>query len=168
VTYLKNDSTKKYEINYQYIPQFKSTTHTFTINIEERLYNVEIFAYSGHLMELAINGLRRHYICTMNSQDEVLLHSDVLGDYSLILESRFKLAEKEEEETDGAYISPMPAKIQNLEVPDKSKVTKGTALIVIESMKLQKKLYAHKDGIVKFFVKAGDIVQGGAVLLTIE
>jgi biotin carboxyl carrier protein len=45
-------------------------------------------------------------------------------------------------------------------------VRKGAGLLVLEAMKMENEIQAPADGVVdKFFVKAGDTVDGGADLV---
>ncbi|GAB3350792.1 acetyl/propionyl/methylcrotonyl-CoA carboxylase subunit alpha [Lysobacter tyrosinilyticus] len=69
----------------------------------------------------------------------------------------------------GGLNAPMPGRIvQLLALPD-APVTKGTALLVLEAMKMEHTLLAPSDGVVRqFLVKAGDLVADGAALLDFE
>ena len=62
----------------------------------------------------------------------------------------------------------MPCKILKLLVEPNSKVKKNDALLTMESMKTELKLYARHDGIVKLLVKEGDVVNAGTILIKID
>ncbi|CAG8520978.1 12468_t:CDS:10 [Racocetra fulgida] len=54
------------------------------------------------------------------------------------------------------------------DVPQNSKVSKDEAILTIESMKIETRIYSRHDGIVKILVKEGDVVDAGTVLIKIE
>ena len=69
----------------------------------------------------------------------------------------------------GGLNAPMPGRIVELLAMPDSPVTKGTALLVLEAMKMEHTLLAPSDGVVRqFLVKAGDLVADGATLLDFE
>ena len=66
-------------------------------------------------------------------------------------------------------LSPMPGKIFRIDRKVGDAVKKGDALLVLEAMKMEHTIRAHKDGVViKLFYKTGEQVQGGAQLAEIE
>ncbi len=68
-----------------------------------------------------------------------------------------------------AVEAPVPGKILKVLVQPGQKVTKGTVIITLESMKMELEIYPPKDGIVKEIrVKPGDFVNAGDVLAIIE
>lgn len=59
--------------------------------------------------------------------------------------------------------------IYKLLVKDGQKVTKGTPLLVLESMKMETKVYALQDGVVsQLSVREGQLVTAGLLLLEIQ
>ncbi|HQT37898.1 MAG TPA: biotin carboxylase N-terminal domain-containing protein [Acidocella sp.] len=71
--------------------------------------------------------------------------------------------------SDGAVVSPMPGHILSLAVTEGDRVTKGTALLVMEAMKMEMILAAPIDGIVTSLgVKVGDRVAEGITLLRLQ
>ncbi|KAJ2904915.1 putative methylcrotonoyl- carboxylase subunit alpha protein [Zalerion maritima] len=65
--------------------------------------------------------------------------------------------------------APMPCKVLRNEVEEGQKVTKGTPLVVIESMKMETVIRSPQDGIVrKLAHKEGDICKAGTVLVLFE
>ena len=69
----------------------------------------------------------------------------------------------------GAVTAPMPGKIVQVAVKPGDRVKKGTAIIVLEAMKMEQTLSAAADGVVASVnVGEGDQVNGGAVLVTFE
>lgn len=64
--------------------------------------------------------------------------------------------------------SPMPGKVLKLAVAEGATVKKGDKIIGLEAMKMEQDINADADGVVTFFVKAGDDVETGAVLASIK
>jgi len=68
--------------------------------------------------------------------------------------------------SDGAVLSPMPGHILSVAVAEGDAVTKGTALVVMEAMKMEMTMTAPIDGMVTgLTVKPGERVAEGVVLL---
>ncbi|MDC8831311.1 acetyl/propionyl/methylcrotonyl-CoA carboxylase subunit alpha [Alteromonas gilva] len=71
-----------------------------------------------------------------------------------------------EDSLDGACLAPMNGTVVKQLVAVNEAVTKGTALLVMEAMKMEHNIRAPADGhVADFFFDAGDMVDGGAVLL---
>lgn len=65
--------------------------------------------------------------------------------------------------------APMPGKIVKIFVKPGDEVTEGQGLIVVEAMKMENELKAHRAGVVgEVKVKPGELVEVGTVLLTIQ
>ncbi|MDO6693400.1 acetyl/propionyl/methylcrotonyl-CoA carboxylase subunit alpha [Aliiglaciecola sp. 3_MG-2023] len=69
----------------------------------------------------------------------------------------------------GGFEAPMNGTIVSQVVEENSEVEKGQTLIVMEAMKMEHAIKAPKAGVVKkFHFVAGDLVDGGAILLDFE
>jgi biotin carboxyl carrier protein len=65
-------------------------------------------------------------------------------------------------------IAPMPGKIVRLLVEEQQQVEDGQGLVVVEAMKMQNAIPAHKNGVVeRILVREGDTVEHGEVLLVV-
>lgn len=62
----------------------------------------------------------------------------------------------------------MPGKILKILVNNGDQVKSGDILVIMESMKMESKIVANKNGKIKLNIKQGDVVQGKSLLLTIE
>jgi biotin carboxyl carrier protein len=70
---------------------------------------------------------------------------------------------------EGTVKSPMPGRILKVLVKEGDMISVGTALVVVEAMKMENELFAGRDGrVAKVFVAAGETVEGGARLVEIE
>ena len=69
----------------------------------------------------------------------------------------------------GDLASPLAGVLETVKVSEGSKVSQGDPVAVIEAMKMKTTVVAHRDGeVVKVLVKAGDAVDAGQPLMTIE
>ncbi len=69
----------------------------------------------------------------------------------------------------GAIVSPMPGKIVKVEVQAGDSVLERDLLVVLEAMKMEHRIEATRDGIVKSVaVSPGTLVAGGATLVELE
>jgi len=65
--------------------------------------------------------------------------------------------------------APMPGKIIDIKFKEGDAVKKGDSVIVLEAMKMENEIYAGEDGVVATVnVSTGEMVEGGAVLITMN
>ena len=65
--------------------------------------------------------------------------------------------------------APMPGKILEIKVKEGDSIKKGDPVVVLEAMKMENEIYAGEDGVVSSVeVAVGDMVEGGAVLVTMN
>lgn len=118
-------------------------------------------------LDVSLDGLRRRYIVNA-AEDRIFVHSAAFGESVLTLKSRYAQAFVGDAAGEGEYIAQMPGKILQLLVADGKEVAAGEALLVMESMKMESKISAHKAGKVKLHVREEQIIQEGTRMLTIE
>ncbi|NVK55360.1 MAG: acetyl/propionyl/methylcrotonyl-CoA carboxylase subunit alpha [Alteromonadaceae bacterium] len=71
-----------------------------------------------------------------------------------------------EDSNEGACLAPMNGTVVKQLVAVNETVTKGTSLLILEAMKMEHNVRAPADGhVTEFFFNAGDMVDGGAMLL---
>jgi 3-methylcrotonyl-CoA carboxylase alpha subunit len=69
----------------------------------------------------------------------------------------------------GSLAAPMPGKVLQVLVQPGAKVAKGTALMILEAMKMEHTIAAPHDGrVAEIHFKAGEQVSEGAELLRLE
>ncbi|TQV93309.1 hypothetical protein V2A60_010262 [Cordyceps javanica] len=72
-------------------------------------------------------------------------------------------------EVSASVAAPMPCKILKNEVEEGQTVSKGTPLVVIESMKMETVIRSPQDGVIKKLAhKEGDICKAGTILVLFE
>ena len=65
--------------------------------------------------------------------------------------------------------SPMPGKVIKLNAKNGDEVKKGSVVLVIEAMKMENSIVAHKDArIEKISVTVGQMVEAGVPLVSFE
>jgi len=111
--------------------------------------------------------LRPSNLAISNDGDETLVFA--AGRAYVFTESTIDAATGQAGASDGAVLSPMPGHILSVAVAEGDKVTKGTALLVMEAMKMEMTLSAPCDGIVSgLTVTAGERVPEGTLLLRLK
>ncbi len=72
------------------------------------------------------------------------------------------------EDTNGTILAAMPGTITDVKVNQGDKVKRGDTLIILEAMKMENEIKAHKDGIVSSIkVNKGAAVNAGMALLVL-
>ena len=62
----------------------------------------------------------------------------------------------------------MPCRILKQLVPEGTAVKSGQALLTMESMKMETRMYSRHDGKVHFRVKEGEVVEAGVAILEVK
>lgn len=69
----------------------------------------------------------------------------------------------------GELTAPMPGQVRAVHVSEGEGVTKGQTLLVLEAMKMEIRVHAPHDGVVKkLFIKQGQTVEREQILIEIE
>lgn len=131
----------------------KSGSDLFEFILDDSFYCAKIIQSGSSEVRLSING-RLHTVKQHSKLTEIL-------EKSLSLTSK----------TGGGNIlvSQIPGRVVNVLTAVKTEVKKGDSLVVLESMKMQVAVKAHKDGIVKELrVKKGAAVARYDIIAVIE
>jgi acetyl/propionyl-CoA carboxylase alpha subunit len=99
---------------------------------------------------------------------QVFVHHPEIGGHIIKTKPRLivKSADEDDAAAGGLYKAPMSGKISKIVVTKGSTVKPGTALVIMESMKMETKINAKEAGEVEaIYVKEGDIVQDGQPLV---
>ncbi len=146
---------------------WKKEADRFEIILGKTTSDVIVAEKEQNSMALIIGGHRQkfHYAADHGA---VFIRSANLGHHRLKHLSRFESMEMEQHRK-GASEAPMDGRVAAIRVARGERVEKGRDLIVIESMKMENVLLAGREGMVKeIFVKTGDFVKMGTVLIEIE
>jgi propionyl-CoA carboxylase alpha chain len=138
---------------------------TLSVSVGDWQPDVQVISATGSLVDAVIDGVRRRYHVTRRGA----LHyvDSALGSTALHETERFPdpsaLAEA------GSLLAPMPGSVVRIEVTEGAPVTAGTAIIVLEAMKMEHTVRAPADGLVSSIsVAAGDQVDSGQVLAVVH
>jgi len=120
----------------------------------------------GSVLSAEINGHRQQATVTFHDDTYTLFTEHGALDFLLV---KPDLGEDDGASAGGDFTAPMNGTIVDVLVENGAQVADGDALIIMEAMKMQHTIHAPSAGTVSelFFAK-GDMVDGGAELLTFE
>ena len=163
----------------RYFVTLGSTNYTISLHLIGGNYHATVEGEDGTRQE---HQLESHATDVFRVDNQILnLHLN--GDGRLSVNGRYARASAESErerafgdlssssqgEADGTVVSPMPGKVVKVLTQVGDEVEAGTAVIVVEAMKMENELAAPNPGVVKqVLVGAGDAVEAGAKLIVIE
>ncbi|RIA99106.1 carbamoyl-phosphate synthase L chain, ATP binding domain-containing protein [Glomus cerebriforme] len=124
-------------------------------------------------LRCSIEGIQRLYEIANGPKDaypqEVYVHNQEWGEQiKFIRKEKLKTAAETTEDDVSPYIAPMPCRILKLLVKSNTNVKKNDALLTMEAMKMEVRLYSRHNGIVKILVEEGDVVNAGTILVKID
>ena len=145
--------------DHNYVKDF----NVYTSYIENEFVN-EIPAYQGSAPMLQTHAAPEHLITEINGHRfEVLVHSPEI----IHKRHRAKKSGLAGNTGDG-LLAPMQGTVVKIAVAEGVQVEKGELIIVLEAMKMEQPLTAHKSGVIKkLTVEIGETVASGTVLCEI-
>lgn len=162
--YIVKLNASEYEIDVIREPNKKYKISGLGNSVEVRLLET-----SGDKILLEVDG-EKCRVTWSSKGDLILLDGEPLTIEYLreivSIKGRFR---EEQKLIEGTVTAPMPGKVVKIIVSKGNNVTKGSPLIVIESMKMENIVAAPREGIVKeIYVSVGETVNKGSRLLLIE
>ncbi len=145
----------------------------FRVEIGDRSYEVDYLETSGVTRSLRV-GARQYDVAVGHTAD---------GEYEIqtadglervrVLDRLTHLAETAHGEAAASGVDRvtayMPGRVVELLVEEGEAVEAGSGVLVLEAMKMENEIRADRDGVIrKFFVAAGQAVEGGDPLYEIE
>lgn len=119
----------------------------------------------GELRLTHEDGITRGYR-VVSSDDMRFVHTER---HDVALRDVPRFVEPGAAKTEGACTAPMPGKIVRVAVEPDAEVTAGTVLVVLEAMKMEHRVTAPRDGVVKAVrVAVGDQVEADAILVDLQ
>jgi biotin carboxyl carrier protein len=141
-------NNKEYQIRV-----LKSGSDNFEFILDNTFYSAKIIKSESSEVRLSING-RTHSIKQHSKLAEIL-------EKSLSLTGKLG--------GENILVSQIPGRVVNILAAAKTEVKKGDSLVVLESMKMQVAVKAHKNGVIKELkVKKGATVARNDVIAVIE
>lgn len=136
-------------------------------------------ARNGEALELSGYSLKQHdrgrLLVTLPDGVKYIAHATKVGDVWWVhLNGRTYHWERIEPGSssahdEGGLVAPMPGKVLDVLVSEGQSVEAGTALMVLEAMKMEHRIVASTDGrVTQIHFQAGEQVAQGAVLLDLE
>lgn len=138
---------------------------SFEVNVDGAGHQVRVFRADGQGVDIEIDG-RREQLSVRAAGDRWLLQGPQ-GGVELVELPRFPT--QEHAKVAGGLTAPMPGKVTVIHVRAGDAVTKGQLLMGLEAMKMEHRIEAPGDGIVKeVLVSEGEQVDNGALLVVVE
>lgn len=169
----RNSPYKKQVKYYEYKKEihpiyYNAKKNTFEVSIKDKNYLCEIISWENGKIEYSINE-KRQKAFIIKEKNNIYIHSDDYGDILLIKKSLLESSSESSSGNSGSSIlAEVPGKILKIIPKNGEQIKKGQVVVVIESMKMENKKYAPKDGIVKIYVKENQIVTAETLLVSIE
>ncbi|KAG0052488.1 hypothetical protein BGZ83_002518 [Gryganskiella cystojenkinii] len=126
------------------------------------------------VLRCTIDGVTRDYNIANGSIEptstEIYVHTKDFGGKQILFvrKEKLKSAAASEEDVFSPYTAPMPCKILKILVPSGTVVKKNQALLTMESMKTEVRLYARHDGTLTLNVGEGDMIEAGVTLCDVK
>jgi len=156
---------------------FEHNSHSFPIDltplgkgyratIGDKTVEVEIIRVENGRLELLIDNQR---VTAYVSSDGARRWVTVNGRTSLLTKVSGTKRSGARHDHAGELTAPMPGQVRGVNVSEGDAVTKGQTLLLLEAMKMEIRIQAPRDGVVKkLFVKQGQTVEREQILAEIE
>ncbi|MBN3511514.1 biotin carboxylase N-terminal domain-containing protein [Mycolicibacterium sp. GESEQ-9] len=126
---------------------------------------VQMVSATDELIDVEIDGVRRRYRVVRDG--DVHYVDSALGSTALQEIPRFPDPSAMQET--GSLLAPMPGAVVRVEVSEGDEVSAGSAIVVLEAMKMEHTVRTPSDGLVATVaVKPGDQVESGQVLAVVS
>jgi biotin carboxyl carrier protein len=144
-----------------------SNGRLFTLTLEDKTILAEVL-YSEHgKLDLLIDGKRvTAYVSSDNAKRWVTVNGQT---FVLTKSSGARKGGHGHHHAAGELTAPMPGQVRAVNVSEGDVVAKGQTLLVLEAMKMEIRIQASQNGVVKkLFVKQGQTVDREQGLIEIE
>ena len=140
----------------------------FTINIDDNLSEGEFSRKSDGRLEIRLNGIRT-IAYSERKGNEIYVHLNG-NNYFITKKSTRVSSQQSEEVSDDVVLSPITGKLLDKKVEDRTKVSKGDVIIVLEAMKMEHRLISPRDGVLSKLtsVDVGGQVKEGELMFELE
>jgi len=144
-----------------------STGKSFRAPLDGQTVEVEIIQAKDGKLDLFIDG--KHvtaYVSSDNAKRWVTIDGQTVV---LTKSSGTRRSGHGHHHAAGELTAPMPGQVRAVNVSEGDAVTKGQTLLVVEAMKMEIRIHAPQDGVVKkLFIKQGQTVEREQVLIEVE
>lgn len=146
---------------------------TYSLTVNGRQFAVQVLETGPDLVRVAVNGeeiaVTVNGIETEDACQESLLSAGDASVAAVVSRQASTYPQCHPPAAGDAVTSPIPGQIIRILVREGDRVAVGQKLLVLEAMKLENKIVAHRDGLVKkILVRDGDTVSQGQQLVLIQ
>ena len=139
---------------------------SYRVDISGQTVEVEIIRASEGKLELLIDGQR---VTAYISSDGAKRWVTINGQTFVLTKSTGARRRGAGHDHASELAAPMPGQVRGVNVSEADAVTKGQTLLVLEAMKMEIRIQAPRDGVVKkLLVKQGQTVEREQILVEIE
>ena len=146
----------------------RRTGSNFTINVDDKISEGQFSLKKDGRLEIIINGNRTIAYCE-GKGIERYVHLNGIN-YFITKESTRVSGQISEEESDDVVLSPITGQLLDKKATNKTKVSKGDVIIILEAMKMEHRLISPRDGILSKLTSSevGDPVKEGELMFELE
>jgi biotin carboxyl carrier protein len=139
----------------------------YVATLEDESVAVEIIRSKDGQLDLLIDGKRvTAYVSSENAKRWVTVNGQT---FLLTKSSGARKSGHGHHHAAGELTAPMPGQVRSVNISEGDAVTKGQTLLLLEAMKMEIKVQASGDGVVKkIFIEQGQTVEREQVLIEIE
>jgi len=160
----QSDSYQISEVDYKL--QYRVEADKMVVTMGGESFDITDYNSNGELVQFAVNGIRKKF-SIVNLGKDIYVHHPEAG--PIHVKQKERLPQLVTESNKGSYIAPMPSQVISVLVKEGDKVSSGSPVIILTSMKMENTISAIEDGIVKeVFVAEGQNISSGTELISIE
>jgi biotin carboxyl carrier protein len=139
---------------------------SYRATIGEKTVNVEVIQSKDGRLDLLIDGKRvTAYVSSDNTKRWVTVNGQTL----VMTKSSGAKPRSASHDHASELIAPMPGVVRSVNISEGDAVTRGQTLLLLEAMKMEIRVQAPRDGMVKkLFVRHGQTVEREQILIEIE
>jgi acetyl/propionyl-CoA carboxylase alpha subunit len=143
-----------------------SNGKTFTLTLDDKTTQAEVLHTENGRLDLLIDGKR---VTAYVSSDNTKRWVTVNGQTIVLTKSSGAKRSGGKHDHAGELTAPMPGQVRVVNVSEGDAVTKGQTLLVLEAMKMEIRVQAPRNGMVKrLLVRQGETVEREQSLVEIE
>ncbi len=130
---------------------------------------VAAFEVTGERVTARVDGVRHAGWARLDARGVDVTHQEIAYRFDFGAPPALGAGGAQATASAGAVVSPMPGKIVKVAVKSGDSVRQRDLLVVLEAMKMEHRIEAARDGVVRAVnVEAGALVRGGATLVELE
>ena len=147
--------------------EVSSNGKLFAVTLDGQTFQAELLHAEDGKLELLVEGKRlTAYVSPENARRWVTVNGRT---FLLTKSSGARPSGHGHAHTAGGLTAPMPGQVRAVNVSEGERVTKGLTLLVLEAMKMEIRVHAPRDGIIKrLFVSQGQAVEREQMLVEIQ